>query len=223
MALKIGVVLSGCGVHDGSEITEAVSVLIAIDQLGARAICMAPAGAQRQTIDHLTNEPAGEPRNMLVESARIARGKVQDIASVEAGALDALVFPGGFGAAKNLCSFYFDGAACTVEENVSRLLMQMHAAGKPIGLACIAPVIAANVLGKAGAKPQLTIGTNTDVAQAIGAMGGVHHDTNPEGVHVDATNKLVTTPCYMNDVTPAVVFRGAQKMVEEVVRLAKAR
>lgn len=217
MAARVGVILGGCGVFDGSEVHEAVSILIALDRRGAEVVCMAPNVEQAQTINHLTRKPAAEHRNVLVESARIARGKVRDLATVKADELDALVFPGGFGAAKNLSTYAADGANCTVNEQVARLMTEMHRAGKPIGLACIAPVIAAKVLS--GRVPQLTIGTDKSTASALEKMGARHHDTSPTDVCVDAANHLVTTPCYMNDVGPWVVFQGAEKMVEEVLRM----
>lgn len=218
-AATIGVVLSGSGVHDGSEIHEAVSILIALDRRGARVVCMAPDAPQHHTINHLTVKPTGEPRNVLEESARIARGKIRDLATVKAEELDGLVFPGGFGAAKNLCTFAADGPRCKVHDEVSRLTRAMHAAGKPIGLACIAPVIAARLFGESKCNPRLTIGTDPGTAKAIEAMGAAHQDTGPTDVYVDEANKLVTTPCYMNDVGPWTVFQGADRMVEEVLRL----
>jgi enhancing lycopene biosynthesis protein 2 len=220
MAARVGVVLSGCGVFDGSEIHEAVSILIALDRHGAQTLCMAPSMSQRETINHLRKEPRSGERNVLEESARIARGKIRDLASVKAGELDALVFPGGFGAAKNLCDFAISGAACKVHPDVAKLLTEMHAAGKPIGLACIAPVLAAKVFGAAGVKPKLTIGTDSGTAGAINNMGGQHENVGPTNICIDEANRLVTTPCYMNDVGPWTVFQGAEKMVEAVLKLA---
>ena len=156
MRPKIGVVLSGCGVKDGSEIHEAVSILIALDRRGAEIVCMAPNIPQAETTNHLTGKPAGERRNVLEESARIARGKIRDLSSVKAADLDGVVLPGGFGAAKNLCSFATEGPQCKVNDQVARLLNDLRAAGKPIGLACIAAVIAARLFGSSGAKPRLT-------------------------------------------------------------------
>jgi enhancing lycopene biosynthesis protein 2 len=216
---KVGVILSGCGVFDGSEIHEAVSILIAFDRRGAEIVCMAPDMPQRQTINHVTKKPDRQSRNVLTEAARIARGKIRDIATVKADELDAIVFPGGFGAAKNLSTFATDGPNCKVNEQVQRLVLEMHAAKKPIGLACIAPVLAARILGQKELHPKLTIGTDKSTAKAIEAMGGEHHNTGPTDVYVDQENRLVTTPCYMNDVGPATVFEGAEKMVDEVLRL----
>ena len=220
MAMRVGVVLSGCGFLDGSEIHEAVSVLIALDRRGAQTICMAPSIPQTQVMNHLTKKPEKLTRSVLEESARIARGNIKDILTVKASDLDALIFPGGFGAAKNLCSFAFKAADAEVDPQVKRLLLEMHQAKKPIGLACIAPVIAAKVFGAVDAKPKLTIGTDPGTAAAINKMGGEHHDTGPTDICVDEANKLVTTPCYMNDVGPWTVYQGAEKMVEEVLRLA---
>jgi enhancing lycopene biosynthesis protein 2 len=220
LAARVGVILSGCGVFDGSEIHEAVSILVALDRRGAQIICMAPNIAQSEVVNHVTGKQVAEPRNVLEESARIARGKIRDIAQVNASELDALVFPGGYGAAKNLSDFAAKGAECTVQPEVKRLVKQMHEARKPIGLACIAPVLAARIFGEAGLHPRLTIGTDKDTAAAIEKMGGEHHNVGPTDIHVDEANRLVTTPCYMNDVGPWIVFEGAEKMVEEVLRLA---
>jgi enhancing lycopene biosynthesis protein 2 len=221
-APKVGVVLSGCGVFDGSEIHEAVACLIALDRRGAQIVCLAPNIPQAGVINHATKSPEpAQRRNVFEESARIARGKIRDVASVNAGELDALVFPGGFGAAKSLSDFASKGAACTVNADVARLVTDMHSAKKPIGLACIAPVLAAKILGRH--QPQLTIGTDRGTADAINSMGGRHVNTDPIGVVVDETNRLVTTPCYMNDVGPWTVFQGVEKMVEQVLKLAQAR
>jgi enhancing lycopene biosynthesis protein 2 len=223
MSTFIGVVLSGCGVFDGSEIHEAVSILIALDRRGAKVICMAPNMPQAGTVNHLSKQPGGQARNVLEESARIARGDIRDMATVKAEELDALVFPGGFGAAKNLCSFATDGANCKVHPQVERLMIDMHAAKKPIGLACIAPVLAARVFGAKGVRPKVTIGTDRSTAEAVRAMKAEHQDTEPTGVCVDEANRLVTTPCYMTCTGPWGVYQGAEKMVDEVLRLAKSR
>ena len=154
---KIGVILSGCGVNDGSEIHEAVLTLLAIDKHGAEAVCMAPDMEQADVIDHLAGKPASEKRNVLVESARIARGNIRSLKDVKAADIDAVVLPGGFGAAKNLSTFAKDGPGCKVQGDVERLLKEMHEAGKPIGALCIAPAVLAKALGSK--KPRLTIGS----------------------------------------------------------------
>lgn len=219
MAARVGVILSGCGFKDGSEIQEAVSILIALDRRGAAVICMAPNLWQSEAYNHFTNEKEAHSRNILHESARIARGNIVDLARVKSADLDAMIFPGGYGAAKNLCDFAARGDQCRVLEDVQRLLLEMHKAGKPIGLACIAPVIAAAVFGAAGLSPQLTIGTDAGTAGAINAMGGEHHPAGPADIHIDEKNRLVTTPCYMNDVGPWIVYQGADKMVEAVLKM----
>lgn len=218
MATRVGVVLSGCGVFDGSEIHEAVSVLVALDRRGAKAVCAAP-NVPLATINHLSGQPSGPARNVLEESARIARGKVRDLSTLQAGEIDALVFPGGFGAAKNLCDFASAGAKAKVQPDVARLLRDCHAAGKPIGLACIAPVIAARLFGHASPKPRLTIGTDASTASAVEKMGATHVAAEGTGVVVDPHHKLVTTPCYMHHVGPWTVFQGASRMVDELMKL----
>ncbi len=148
MSARVGVVLSGCGFLDGTEIHEAVSILIALDRRGAQIVCLAPQVPQRDVVNHASKKPEAGTRDVLIESARIARGKIADLATVAVDDLDALIFPGGFGAAKNLSSFAIDGPNCTLNPDVEKLVRAMHAAKKPIGLACIAPVIAAKVLGR---------------------------------------------------------------------------
>ncbi len=214
MAVKVGVVLSGCGVFDGTEITEAVSVLIALDRLNIPYECMAPNIDQMHTIDHLHGRPCVDKRNVLVESARIARGKIRDISTVRITDIDALIFPGGFGAAKNLSDFAVKGADCHVQVQIIRICQEMHAAGKPIGFACIAPVIAAKLFGGV-----VTIGNDTGTAEAITKMGGSHQECGMTEICIDQKNKIVTTPCYMYDSTPWLVYQGAEKMVHAVVKL----
>src|SRR2546423_7274614 len=202
MSARVGVVLSGCGVFDGSEITEAVSILIALDKRKAKIICMAPNVAQSETINHTTKKPDSQSRRVLEEAARIARGNIRDMATVRSDELDALVFPGGYGAVKNLSTFAADGPNCKVNEQVERLLREMVKAKKPIGLACIAPVLAGRVLGLAGLKPKLTTGTDKGTADAIVAMKAEHQNTGETDVCIDEPNRLVTTPCYMNNGRP---------------------
>jgi enhancing lycopene biosynthesis protein 2 len=220
MSKRVGVVLSGCGVSDGSEIHEAVSILAALDKRAAEIICMAPNIPQAAVINHLTHRPEGSPRNVLTEAARIARGKARDLAGVRATELDALIFPGGFGVARNLCSYAADGPHCRVIPELAKLMLEMHEAGKPIGLACIAPVLAAAVFGSKGLEPTVTIGTDAETAAAIEAMGGRHQKKGPTEVCIDRANKLVTTPCYMTATGPWEVFQGADRLVEELLKLA---
>jgi enhancing lycopene biosynthesis protein 2 len=220
MSMKVGVMLSGCGVFDGSEIHEAVSLLIALDRRGADIICMATDEAQAEVINHASGKPSQEERNVLVEAARIARGKIRDVAEVTADELEALVFPGGYGAVKNLCSSAREGSDCVVHKEVERLINEMHRARKPMGFACISPVLAARVLTRSGAEPHVTIGSDRETAKAINAMGAQHHPVGPSDIFVDDENLLVSTPCYMNDVGPWVVYEGAEKLVEQVLRMA---
>ena len=168
---KIGVVLAGCGYLDGAEIHEATLTLLALDRLGAEVIAMAPNKEQAHVVDHQKSEPveSASARNVFDESARISRGNLHELSSVNADDLDALILPGGFGAAKNLCDFAFKGADMTVDETLATLIQNIHSAGKPLGFICIAPAIAAKVLGEA--KPKLTIGNDPDTAAAINGFG----------------------------------------------------
>jgi len=214
---KIGVVLSGCGVRDGSEIHEAVFALLAIDQAGCEAVCMAPA-ADFAVTDHLTMQETGEKRNILVESARIARGKIRNVKDVRATDLDAVVFPGGFGAAKNLCDFATKGAAASVNPEVSRLLKEMVAAHKPIGVICIAPAMLAAALGKE-LGPTVTIGDDAGTAAEIEKTGAIHQECPVTGFVVDRKNKIVSTPAYMLATRISEAYEGIEKCVKEVIKL----
>jgi enhancing lycopene biosynthesis protein 2 len=217
MKKRIGVVLSGCGVYDGSEIHEAVFTLLAIDRNGAEAICMAP-DMELDEVDHLTGQPTGAKRKVLVESARIARGKIRNIVEVKATDLDAIIFPGGFGAAKNLCTFAFKGAEATIQPEVARLLREMAAAKKPIGAICIAPALVAATLGKEY-HPQLTIGTDAGTAAAINATGSSHQDCPVQEIVVDRVNKIVSTPAYMLAERISEAAAGIDKAVQAVMDL----
>lgn len=215
---KVGVLLSGCGVFDGAEIHEAVLTLLALDRAGAEIVCMAPNVEQAHVINHLTQEVTAETRNVLVESARIARGEIKDLKDVQAGDLDALIMPGGFGAAKNLSDFAFKGPQATVHPEVKRLLTDLAAAGKPIGAICIAPATLTKAL--ADRKPEVTIGTDAGTASAIEAMGGRHKSCSVDMIHLDAGNKLVSTPAYMLGPGIKEVAQGIEKLVARVVELA---
>lgn len=216
------VILSGCGVYDGSEIHEAVSILIHLDRLGASYACFAPDIAQMHVVNHLTHAPATESRNVLVESARIARGKIQPITALDPKKFDGVLFPGGFGAAKNLCDFASTGPECHVNPQVEHVLKAFRAAGKPIGLCCIAPVLAARVFGTKSGGPGLTvtIGSDPSTAQAIAAMGAGHVNTPVTQAYADAPSRVITSPAYMYDASPHQVFQGIGQMVEQVVALA---
>ncbi|MBI4375430.1 MAG: isoprenoid biosynthesis glyoxalase ElbB [Elusimicrobia bacterium] len=216
--LKVGVILSGCGVLDGSEIHEATLLLLAIDRRGAQAVCLAPDIDQADVVDHAAGLVKQERRGVLAESARIARGRIKSLHQAKAEELDAVMLPGGYGAVKNLCNFAKDGARCEVDPHLSRLLKDMHAAGKPIGAACIAPVILARLFGSE--SPELTIGSELQVAKAIEAMGARHKNTAATAVLLDKTRRLATTPCYMLAERISQVEEGMDNLVRAVLELA---
>jgi enhancing lycopene biosynthesis protein 2 len=222
---KVAVVLSGCGRGDGSEIHEAVSCLIHLSRLGATYRCFAPDAPQAEVVNHATGKPVpGEKRNQMVEAARIARGDITPLARLNPDEFDAVVFPGGFGAAKNLCTFAKDGENCTVIPDVQRVVKGFHDAGKPVAMCCIAPVIAARVLGKARGGPgcTVTIGDDPGTAGAISRMGASNVPKRVTEVAVDEGNSLVTTPAYMEgDATPAQVYEGIGRMIETALKMVR--
>ena len=215
---KIGVVLSGSGVYDGSEIHEAVITLLAIAREGAEAVCFAPDKPQTDVINHLTGEPMGESRNVLIEAARIARGVILPIAQASINDLDALIVPGGFGAAKNLSSFASLGSESVVDPDLKRLSLEMHQAGKPLGFMCIAPAMLPKIFDF---PLRLTIGTDIDTAEVLEDMGAEHVPCPVDDIVVDEDNKVVTTPAYMLAQNIAEAAAGIEKLVSRVLVLTE--
>lgn len=209
------VVLSGCGYLDGSEVHEAVIALLALDRAGVRVQCAAPDQPQKHVVDHLRGEPTGEARNVLVESARIARGQVVSLATVSAADFAGLFMPGGYGAAKNLSSVATEGAGATVNADLARLLRAFRAQQKPIGAVCIAPA----VLVAALREGEVTIGNDAGTASAIEQMGGEHHACPVTELHVDVPRKIVTAPAYMYDARISDVATGIEKAVKAFVEM----
>ncbi|MCB1731532.1 MAG: isoprenoid biosynthesis glyoxalase ElbB [Halieaceae bacterium] len=215
---KVAVVLAGCGVYDGAEINEAVLTLLSLEQQGASYQCFAPDIEQMHVINHLSGEPmAGERRNVLVEAARIARGNIKALDALEVEEFDALLVPGGFGAAKNLSNFAVAGAAMEVLPEFLEIARGFHRAGKPIGLICIAPVMTAAIFGEGA---QCTIGNDADTAAAIEAMGAQHLACPVSEARVDSERKLVTTPAYMLAGSVSEAYGGISECVREVLALA---
>ncbi|AJI96613.1 enhancing lycopene biosynthesis protein 2 [Yersinia ruckeri] len=215
---RVGVVLSGCGVFDGAEIHESVLTLLALDRAGVEAVCFAPDKPQLHVINHLSGDISAEIRNVLVESARIARGHIQPLSAANSDNLDALIVPGGFGAAKNLSSFATEGSACSVDEDLYKLVQKMHKADKPIGFMCIAPALLPKLLGE---RVRLTIGNDIDTAESIESMGGEHIVCPVDDVVVDAEHKVVTTPAYMLAGSISEAATGIDKLVAKVLDLIK--
>jgi enhancing lycopene biosynthesis protein 2 len=217
---KVAVILSGCGVFDGSEIHEACAALLALHKLDAQAVVCAPSGPQMHVINHLAGEPAGgADRDILEESARICRGEIKPLDELDPLNVDAVLLPGGFGAAKNLCNFATEGSGCTVNPQVEAFLKEAHNLGKPIGAMCIAPVILARVFGKELA-PRLTIGNDPATAAAMQDMGAQHVDCIAAETVVDRDNKMVSTPAYMLAGNIGEVFDGALGFAEKLLSLA---
>lgn len=216
--MKVGVVLSGCGVFDGAEIHEAVLTLLALARGGAEAICAAPDVEQLHVVDHRTGQVVpGERRNVLTESARIARGQIRNLAELKADEIDALIFPGGYGVAKNLCNYAVKGTDHAVHPEVARIVSEVHAQRKPIAFLCIAPALAARLLP--GAK--LTIGNDPRTAADIATMGCEHVECPVTEFVVDEEKRVITTPAYMLGPGIADVAEGIEKTVRELLRMAR--
>ena len=216
---RVAVLLSGCGVFDGAEIHESVLVLLALDRANARIICTAPDMPQRQVVNHVTKQVVpSETRNVLVESARIARGNIIPLSQLKVSDYDAVILPGGFGAAKNLCDFALAGENFTVAPAVAQALQAAHQAGKPIGFVCIAPAIAAKLFG--AEKIEFTIGTDAGTARALEPSGAKHVTCNVYNVVIDRRLKIVSTPAYMLAQRISEAEAGISKLVQAVLELA---
>lgn len=210
---KFAIVLSGCGVFDGAEIHEATLTMLAIMKQGAKYEIFAPDIKQHHVINHITGDEMPEERNVLIESARIARGQIKDLKLYDPNNFDALIFPGGFGAAKNLCDFAFKGADCVVNPDVEKAILKTAGKNKPIGALCISPVIFAKIFGDV----ELTIGQDSGTAEAVESMGATHVKTNHGEVVFDEKNTLFTTPCYMLDANILDIAKGASNIVKAIL------
>lgn len=187
--------------------------LLAIDRLGARYTIFAPNAVQHHVINHLTGEVMNEQRNMLVEAARIARGRIFPLTDFSADNFDAVIFPGGFGAAKNLCTYAFEGSNHVVREDVADIIKVMHAQKKPIGALCVAPVLLAQVLDNV----VVTLGSDPDSIAKVEAMGAKHVNTRPTEVIADKENMVFTTPCYMLPATISTIADSAENLVKAIL------
>jgi len=215
---KIAVILSGCGVFDGAEIHESVLTLLAIDSAGATYSCAAPDIAQAQVINHNAGAPdTSSGRNVLQESARIARGEITSLEGLDPADFDAIILPGGFGAAKNLCNFAFDAENLEVEPSLAAFLLKARTLEKPLAFACIAPAIAAKLFGPQGLR--FTIGNDPKTAQALSAYGGTHVDCPVDDIIVDENLRIVTTPAYMLAQRITEAQTGLSKMVNATLDL----
>jgi enhancing lycopene biosynthesis protein 2 len=213
---NIAVVLAGNGVYDGAEIHEATLTLLAIAQQGAAYQCFAPDVDQAHVVNHISGEEMPETRNVLVEAARIARGNIKALSEFKAADYDAIIFPGGFGAAKNLCTFAFDGPDCKVNADVEKAIKATVDAKKPVGALCISPAIIAKVLGDV----KLTIGQDKGTANALESLGATHVNTTHGEIVVDEKYKVITTPCYMLDATITQIADGASNVVAKMLEMA---
>ncbi|XP_061783794.1 glutamine amidotransferase-like class 1 domain-containing protein 3, mitochondrial [Nerophis lumbriciformis] len=224
MAKRVAVILSGCGVYDGTEIHEASAVLVHLSRAGAKVQMFAPNADQMHVVNHSEGKPTEEKRNILQESARIARGDVTDLAKLDVSAFDAVIIPGGFGVAKNLSDWAVKNKNFTVKPGVVKILQDFHKSGKPLGLCCISPVLAAKILPGC----ELTVGHDTEsdmwphaqTACALKEMGCKHVNKDVDQAHVDVKHKLVTTPAFMGNAPFHKVFDGIGVMVQETLKLA---
>ncbi|MBI1182923.1 isoprenoid biosynthesis glyoxalase ElbB [bacterium] len=227
--LKIGVLLSGCGVYDGSEIHEAVLTLLAIEQQGAQAVCIALDVKQHHVVNHLNGKEMNEERNVLIESARIARGEIQSLDNFDSNSIDALAIPGGFGAAKNLSKWAFAGHKGEINPQVKDLIVKCFDAKKPIAAMCMGPTVVAKALAEKGASEKLTVGSVnssspydiSDISNGMNALGADAQMAEAYEAVVDTKNLIVSSPCYMMDATILMVNEGIQQAIKKLVGLVE--
>lgn len=213
---KIAVILSGCGVYDGAEIHEATMALLAVKRNGAEYEVYAPDKTQYDVVNHFNGMQSDEYRNVLVEAARIARGNIKPLKELDPKNVDAILFPGGFGVAKNLSSYAFKEAEYDVIPEVKELIKTTHSMNKPIGAMCIAPILLAKAIGKV----TITVGSNSDAAaKAAESVGAVHVETTSGNICLDKANKVVTAPCYMLDASIVSIYEEADKLVKELMAM----
>lgn len=218
MTKKVGLLLSGCGYLDGAEIRESVLSLLALDRLGIEVIMLSLNEVQHQTVSHLKSEEEGSSRNIMTEAARIARGKIQEINTLNANDLDGLVIPGGYGVAKNFSDFAFKGANGKMHPEVQKLIIDINNQNKPIAAICISPAVICLALGQK--HPELTIGNDPQTIEVITVLGGKHFTCKPTEVHVDEKLKIVSTPAYMYDDAPiSEIAEGIDKCMEKFNQL----
>ncbi|MDE9516646.1 isoprenoid biosynthesis glyoxalase ElbB [Xenorhabdus bovienii] len=212
----VAVILSGCGVYDGSEIHESVLTMLSLSRLGAKVSFFSPDEVQHHVINHLNGEEGKETRHIMQESARITRGNIQPLSQVDINTLDALIIPGGFGVAKNLCNFAFKGSECEINKDLLSIVRSMHQQGKPMGFMCIAPVMVAKILGR---PIKVTIGNDPETAAQIEAMGGIHIECPVDDIVIDFKNKIVTTPAYMLAESLSQAEQGIAKLVRKILEM----
>jgi len=217
---KIGICLSGCGVNDGAEIHESVITALTLDKTGSEILYTAPNMEQTKVINHLTGDEISESRNVLVESARIARGEITDLAELTANDMDGLIFPGGFGAALNLCDFAIKGADSEIHPDVNRIIQEMMAAKKPLGFICIAPALFARAAKNADKTVKITIGNDQTTADQIEKLGSQHEICDVDNFVLDQENKIVSTPAYMLAGSISEAAAGIEKLVHKILALA---
>jgi enhancing lycopene biosynthesis protein 2 len=224
---KYAVLLAGSGVYDGSEIHEATFALLSIKQNGADYQCFAPNKNQHHVINHLTGEEMPESRNILIESARIARGQVKDLKELDASHYDGLVMPGGFGAAKNWSKWAFDGPEGEVDPDVKKTILDFLALGKPICALCVAPAILAKALQDTSYQAEVTLGSTAepspyDIAgthTAVSTLGVKTIEKTLRDIHIDHHNRIITAPCYMMEGSIADIYSNVKMAIDQLVRI----
>jgi enhancing lycopene biosynthesis protein 2 len=219
MSKRVALILAGCGHLDGSEIRETISSLLALDQAGAQVTIFAPNQKQKDVMNHYDQTSQEQERNIFEEASRLARGDIHELKELTVDNFDALMIPGGFGVAKNLCTFAFEGSNSQVLPAIESIIQEFHQHRKPIGAVCIAPALIAKALEGRGIS--VTIGKHPETAKEIEKTGASHHSCEVSEIHVDENNKIVTSPAYMYDNADLKdVFKGISSCVQKMLEMA---
>lgn len=226
--MKYAVLLHGCGVYDGTEIHEAVCTLLAIAQAGHEYQCIAPDVAQYHVIDHTTGNEMKESRNVLVESARIARGDVKRVDEINVADYAGLVMPGGFGTAKNITTWAFNGPAGEIEPKTRKLILGFAEARKPIAALCMSPTTLAKAFEGTQFMAHLTVGSTAEpspydigaISEGMESIGAVAEMKTVREIAVDEELKIITAPCYMMEANIVEVYENTRQAIAELIRLS---
>lgn len=225
--MKVGLLLSGCGVYDGAEIQESLFSMLAIEEIGAEVVAISINENQHHVVNHLTGEEMSESRNMLVEAARITRGNVTDIEQLSVDTIDALVIPGGFGSAKNFTKWAFEGPAGNIHPTVKKLILGIVNAKKPLVALCVSPVVVAKALEGSAVHANLTIGSTAETSpydingfsQGLESTGALTSMKTIREINIDRENKIITAPCYMMDASMLEVRKNIQQAIQALKEL----
>lgn len=221
MTNRIALFLSGSGYLDGSEITEATSLIIALSKYGIAVDFFAPNRNQSDVVNHNTNQESSESRNILIESARITRGNVLPLDEFNAELYNAVVLPGGFGAVKNFTTFLQDGHNAQLHSDIKKALENAIFHKLWIVGICAAPLVIALALRDLNIENStISFGDQNNSVDFINALNHwkiKHAETKIDEHHIDYHNKLITSGAYMfHDASPYDIYICSDIIIKEL-------